>query len=350
MGWSTQGVWSRQNEEGKIENYYEWDSGNDTSDYVESRCEGYQCPQVGKQLTIVYGTSSACFFRGYVKDVTSEEEAIEVLSEYNYMPVQEGKYGGLTYFESKDIVDTLLEKGVFFFTTKGKLNEEFMQNHFGWQPERVNKTASLFTYEGNWEISLHPELQIIYGDVNTALKAYKEGEFLLWQTKEGLKFYGLWRDSSSDSRNTKYSYNTVIDNMKIPRIEGENMSSNELFDLAVENFYEDAVTYTDERGVHNWKLLDQRGYFNRKKEYRFSKIVQIEGKLVKKDFNFLNYQDLGIKMTQQYVGWKDGRDEPLKYTEVYNEEIHTPKVKKWDSELSEYKLYFCGELVQQTIL
>lgn len=131
MGWSSQGVWTRQNEKGKLEQYYKWSYYEDKNDYIERVCNKYKCPQVKNNLSIIYGTESYYFFRGYVRNITSKEEAFAVLKAFSGMPVQRWEDGGLIHFFPSDIIDARLEGDTMYFTTEGRVNEDFMKTHFG---------------------------------------------------------------------------------------------------------------------------------------------------------------------------------------------------------------------------
>jgi len=110
------------------------------------------------------------------------------------------------------------------------LSEEHQEHYFGRKPEITNKTAMLF--ETN-----HPELLIIYGDMNKAKTAYDKGEFVLYETAEGMKFYSLWRKKGWNSKKA-----TLIA-LGFTPIAGEEVDINPLYVDAQQKFAVDAMQY-----------------------------------------------------------------------------------------------------------
>lgn len=153
------------------------------------------------------------------------------------------------------------------------LCEEHLEYYFNLQPQIINKTAILF--EEN-----HPELLLIYGDMNEAKKAYDKGKFALYETKEGLKFYAEWRKKGWNTQKA------ILIALGHKPIEGVEVAQNPLYLDAQQKFSVDALQYWISNnpyyfGTEYNKEIDKVCF-----EY---KIVQENGKLIKVDFHLCNY-------------------------------------------------------------
>lgn len=153
------------------------------------------------------------------------------------------------------------------------LSEEHQEHYFGRKPKITNKTAMLFKIN-------HPELLIIYGDMNKAKTAYDKGEFVLYETPEGMKFYSLWRKKGWSDRKA------ILIALGHKPIEGVEVAQNPLYLDAQQKFSVDALQYWISNnpyyfGTEYNKEIDKVCF-----EY---KIVQENGKLIKVDFHLCNY-------------------------------------------------------------
>ena len=153
------------------------------------------------------------------------------------------------------------------------LCEKHLEYYFEIKPEIVNKTATLF------EINC-AELLLIYGDMNKAKIAYNKGEFALYETKEGLKFYAVWRKKGWSDRKA------ILIALGHKPIEGVEVAQNPLYLDAQQKFSVDALQYWISNnpyyfGTEYNKEIDKVCF-----EY---KIVQENGKLIKVDFHLCNY-------------------------------------------------------------
>lgn len=110
------------------------------------------------------------------------------------------------------------------------LSEQHQEHYFECKPDITNRTSILFEL-------FHPELLVIYGDMNTAKMAYDKGEFALYETAEGMKFYSFWR-------NKGWSYRkAMLIALGYTPIAGEEVSVNPLYVDAQQKFSVDAMKY-----------------------------------------------------------------------------------------------------------
>ena len=144
-----------------------------------------------------------------------------------------------------------------------ELSEEIQKKVFGIEPVWVDATDTLFSP------TLHPELVAIYGNIETAKRGYKLGEFALWMTAEKTYFYANWRKTNHPSYFT-------FRQLKMKEIEGVYSSENVVYNTALKNFRKDAViceTFGREEQLFedNWK------------------ISMVNGKLTKSYFSIQDY-------------------------------------------------------------
>lgn len=110
------------------------------------------------------------------------------------------------------------------------LSEKDQEHYFERKPLITNRTSTLF--ETN-----HPELLVIYGDMSKARMAYDKGEFALYETAEGMKFYSFWRNKGWSDRKA-----TLIALGNTP-IVGEEVAINPLYVEAQQKFSVGAMQY-----------------------------------------------------------------------------------------------------------
>jgi hypothetical protein len=180
------------------------------------------------------------------------------------------------------------------------LTEKQQLECFGIKPAVVNITYTLFSWNAEKKVfDLHPELKGMYGSYRDALAGYRKGEYALWQTSEGLKFYAVWRDRYDNSDKTRYRNYQTLCNVISP-IEGENMKSNVLFDRAVSEFVEDSIEYKD--GSFKRRLCEVN-----KNNRTVWKMIQTEDGLEKIYFNIAEFYPLGVEFYQVVVEILDSR-------------------------------------------
>ena len=153
------------------------------------------------------------------------------------------------------------------------LSEEHLEHYFGRKPEITNKTEILFKTN-------HPELLIIYGDMTKAKVAYDKGEFVLYETPEGMKFYSLWREKGWSDRKA------VLIALGCTPIEGKEVHINPLYVDAQQKFSVDAMQYWSNNssyyfGTEYNKEIDKTCFKD--------KIVMKDGKLIKINFRLSDY-------------------------------------------------------------
>lgn len=144
----------------------------------------------------------------------------------------------------------------------------------GLQASFENITGTLFTFSVDKDrvTAMHDELMAFYASPYDAIEGYQRGEFALWKTAEGPKFYCTWR--------SKVEF-AVFCRLGHKPIEGELQSTNLLMEKAVAIFEQDAVRYT--RGSSSLIL---------RPDNPLDKIVSKDGQLVAVKFSLSDYYPL----------------------------------------------------------
>lgn len=161
------------------------------------------------------------------------------------------------------------------------LTEKEQEKYFGRKPEFTNETATLFT-------PLHPELLAVYGDERHARIGYDKGEFALYETPEGMKFYTCWRKWSKvnkiwdKSKNEKFSLFLLLG---LYPVKGESVDVNPLYRIAQQDFIVGAVQYRDEHFNRTFGAL----YGERYGEYEYKIVKKEDDTLHKVTFKMSNF-------------------------------------------------------------
>ncbi len=95
---------------------------------------------------------------------------------------------------------------------------------------------------------LHPELLAIYGNERDAKKGYDKGEFALYETSEGMKFYSIWRNwSKVNTRWDKNKNNNLSLFLLLGHspIDATSVDVSPLYKKAQQDFLVGAIQYKD---------------------------------------------------------------------------------------------------------
>lgn len=121
------------------------------------------------------------------------------------------------------------------------LSEKDQEKYFERKPVFVNKTSVLFS-------PLHPELLAVYGNKRDAKKGYDKGEFALYETSEGMKFYSIWRNwSKVNTRWDKNKNNNLSLFLLLGHspIDATSVDVSPLYKKAQQDFLVGAIQYKD---------------------------------------------------------------------------------------------------------
>lgn len=206
--------------------------------------------------------------------------------------------------------------------------EEDQEYFFGIKPQIKNITHTLFWWcEESKEFKMHPELISQYENVERAIKAFNRGEYALWETKEGPKFFNNWRE---DYKNKKANIYSSFCRLGLEPIKGKEMDENELEKKAAVEFEKDATKYTDSFG-HVRKFVDTNN--------RRNKLVMIDGNLQEVNFNVSDFYPLNFHVIKETV------NKSRKPTHVY-------KISKDSWEVIDYSftVIYNGEVIHTEVL
>jgi hypothetical protein len=146
------------------------------------------------------------------------------------------------------------------------LSEKDQEKYFERKPVFVNKTSVLFS-------PLHPELLAVYGNKRDAKKGYDKGEFALYETSEGMKFYSIWRNWSKvntrwdKNKNNNFSLFLLLGHSPI---DATSVDVSPLYKKAQQDFLVGAIQYKD--------ALDYNRYFGALYGDRYG---ELEHKIIK---------------------------------------------------------------------
>lgn len=237
----------------------------------------YPQPQVGYIRIYADDNMDFLWIGGYSPDEVEDlaQTIFNVLSEY-----------GIDYVRYSD-THVVSAEGIEAIET---FSERVQKEVFGVEPPFANATYELFQWDADKrEFTMHPELKAIYGDVESAVRAYDRGEFALWRTGEGLNFYQTWRGD-----HTKNAKMETLKSLGIALIEGKKQKENPIWKRAQEEFRKGAFQYKSEHG-HTCIVGESP------KGLTYKVVLREDGVWQEVPFKLGNYYPIGFSMSREIL-------------------------------------------------
>lgn len=185
-------------------------------------------------------------------------------------------------------------------------SEKVQKEIFEVEPPFVNITHELFQWDAQKrEFTMHSELKAIYDDVKSAVKGYDRGEFALWRTSEGVRFYQTWR------RETRYSPKMeTLKALGIKLIEGVAQKNSPFWYPAQAEFAKGALQYRTTLG----NTLNVGGFVG-SMEYKLE--LREDGMWHEVPFKLSDYYPIGFSLSYEMLSLAE--QAPNAYKSYLNE-------------------------------